>query len=264
MHTAATAVRADPAAPPARGARSLDDVRASILLVEDQDGIAVPLVRALAREGYAVERTATGAGALDRLLSSPPDLVILDLGLPDIDGLDVARQARDAGVVAPIIILTARGDELDLVVGLDAGCDDYIAKPFALAELQARIRALLRRVPPAPARAPGTGGVRVDEAARRAWVGDAELRLSAKEYGVLALLARTPGEVVTRERFMDEVWDEHWYGSTKTLDVTLGRLRSKLAQAGAQARVVAVRGVGFRLDEDDTGADPPGGEHDGG
>jgi DNA-binding response OmpR family regulator len=225
-----------------------------VLLVEDDDGIAVPLRRALEREGYAVDRVATGEAALRQVAETPPHLVILDLGLPDLDGLEVCRRLRDDGCTAPVLILTARGDELDRVVGLDAGADDYLAKPFGLAELLARVRALLRRArPTVPGVDPGpvvgeTGALRIDDAARRVWVGDTEVHLSVKEYGVLALLLADPGSVVTRERFMGEVWDEHWFGPTKTLDVTIGRLRQKLDAAGAGVTVVAVRGVGFRLE----------------
>lgn len=222
-----------------------------ILLVEDDDGIAAPLGRALAREGYDVTRVATGQDALSHIAASAPALVILDLGLPDLDGLDVCRQARSGGFDGSILILTARGDELDRVVGLDTGADDYMSKPVALAELLARVRALLRRVVKAPvqgATAATVDGLRVDEGSRRVFVDQEELHLSAKEYDLLALLVRETGNVVTRERIMEEVWDEHWFGSTKTLDVTLGRLRSKLADAKAPGEVVAVRGVGFRFE----------------
>lgn len=238
---------------------------ARILLVEDDEGIAMPLERALGRDGYEVTRVAAGEPALEALASAPPDLVILDLGLPDIDGLEVCRRGREDGFEGAIIILTARGDELDRVVGLDMGADDYLAKPFGLAELLARVRSLLRRSqgsaagpsgPAAPhAAAPpagaGTAGdLRVDDAAHRAWVGATELSLTTKEHGLLSLLVRESGTVITRERFMDEVWDEHWFGSTKTLDVTLGRLRQKLTAAGTSTSIVAVRGVGFRLESD--------------
>lgn len=232
-----------------------------ILLVEDDEGIAVPLVRALGRDGYEVERVTAGEDALEHLAATPPDLVILDLGLPDIDGLEVCRRGREAGYEGAVIILTARGDELDRVVGLDMGADDYMAKPFGLAELLARVRSLLRRtrgvMPAAPDPASATasaqrssGDLRVDDAAHRAWVGASELTLTTKEHGLLSLLVHEAGTVVTRERFMDEVWDEHWFGSTKTLDVTLGRLRQKLVAAGTTTRIVAVRGVGFRLEPD--------------
>ena len=228
-----------------------------LLLVEDDDGIAAPLQRALAREDYDVTRVATGQDGLDHIRGDqPPDLVILDLGLPDIDGLDVCRQARAGGFNGAILILTARGDELDRVVGLDTGADDYMSKPVALAELLARVRALLRRFgttpaaaePAATVAAPQSDGLRVDEGSRRVFVDANEVHLSAKEYDLLALLAREQGQAVTRERIMEEVWDEHWFGSTKTLDVTLGRLRSKLSDAGANVQVVAIRGVGFRLE----------------
>jgi len=240
---------------------SLDLVGRRILVVEDDDGIAVPLLRTLAREGYDVDRVADGAQALERA-DADVDLVVLDLGLPDMDGLDVCRRLRDQDFTGGIVILTARDGELDRVVGLDVGADDYIAKPFALAELLARLRALLRRsgaaaaasapvapaaqhpddVPPAPA-------LVVDVDARRVLVGSRELALSTKEFDLLARLDAPRGSVVTRERLMDEVWDENWFGSTKTLDVTMARLRQKLDDSGAEVRITTLRGVGFRLDD---------------
>jgi DNA-binding response OmpR family regulator len=236
---------------------SIDVVGQRILVVEDDDGIAVPLVRTLSREGYEVERVAEGATAVSRALGDGFSLVVLDLGLPDIDGLDVCRQLRDEGFAGGIIILTARDGELDRVVGLDVGADDYIAKPFALAELLARLRALLRRsaaplTPAAPATAESgasTGALAVDADARRVFSGDREVALSTKEFDLLELLDRNRGAVVTRERLMDEVWDENWFGSTKTLDVTIARLRQKLEDAGAEAHITTIRGVGFRLDD---------------
>jgi DNA-binding response OmpR family regulator len=225
-----------------------------VLVVEDDDGIAAPLVRTLEREGYDVTRSATGADALDRLADGAVDLVVLDLGLPDMDGLEVCRRLRDHGSDIPVLVLTARGGELDRVVGLDVGADDYLAKPFALAELLARLRALLRRSTgarqgvPAP-RTPAADGLRIDPGARRVWVWGSEVGLTGKEFAVLALLCEERGAVVTRERLMDEVWDANWFGSTKTLDVTVGRLRQKLETAGSPARVVTVRGVGFRLED---------------
>jgi len=227
-----------------------------LLLVEDDDQIAAPLIRTLEREDYEVFRASTGQDALDRAEARDIDLVLLDLGLPDIDGLEVCRRLRASGNQAPVMILTARGGELDRVVGLDVGADDYLAKPFGLAELMARLRALLRRsgtTAPAPEAAPVTsspGQLRVDAQARRVWVGSDELPLTAKEFDVIALLDSEPGAVMTRERVMDEVWDENWFGSTKTLDATIGRLRQKLETSGARARVVTVRGVGFRLEND--------------
>lgn len=225
----------------------------SILLVEDDDGIALPLTRALEREQYAVERVSTGQAALASAATGRFPLVVLDLGLPDGDGLDVCRQAREDGYTGAVLILTARGSEIDRVVGLDVGADDYMAKPFSLAELLARVRALLRRqIGPstAPVPQPQTApGLRVDPRSRQAFVADAVLPVTAKEFDVLAELDGVRGDVVTREHLMDRVWDENWFGSTKTLDTTVGRLRQKLEDVGAPVRITTVRGVGFRLED---------------
>ena len=221
----------------------------SVLVVEDEADIAFPLVRTLEREGYEVTWVDEGRKALERVTDSrAPDVMILDLGLPDMDGLDVCRQAREGGFEGGLMIVTARAGELDRVVGLDYGADDYLAKPFGLAELQARVRALLRRT--APASAP-PDGLRVDLAAHRAYAGETELTLTGKEFEVLTVLVGQLDKVVSRERLMAEVWDANWYGSTKTLDVTIGRLRHKLEAAGVEHKVVAVRGVGFRLESPD-------------
>lgn len=244
-------------------APTMPTVTPFVLVVEDDDGIALPLVRTLEREGYRVGRCETGQEAVERLALHDVDVVILDLGLPDMDGLDVCRRVRVNGFDGPILILSARGGELDRVVGLDVGADDYMEKPFGLAELLARIRALLRRsasrdavssTPDGIATARNEAairlesGLRVDTAARRVWIDDDEFALTAKEFDVLALLVRADGAVVTREKLMDDVWDENWFGSTKTLDVTVGRLRQKLSAAGAAAQIVSVRGIGFRFD----------------
>jgi DNA-binding response OmpR family regulator len=237
-----------------------------VLLVEDDDQIAAPLIRTLEREGYVVERASAGLPAIERVQSANVDLVLLDLGLPDIDGLEVCRRIRGNGYTRGVLILTARGGELDRVVGLDVGADDYLAKPFGLAELLARTRALLRRAAPsgdapAPAAAPAAAApaadpatLRVDADARRVWVGADELVLTAKEFDVLALLDSSPGAVFTREKVMDQVWDENWFGSTKTLDTTVGRLRQKLEDSGTSSSIVTVRGVGFRLESSRTDA----------
>lgn len=235
----------------------LTPMGAHVLVVEDDDKIAAPLVRTLEREGYEVERLAEGLPALERLASGEVDLLLLDLGLPDIDGLDVCRRAREGGFTGGIIILTARDGELDLVVGLDVGADDYLSKPFGLSVLLARTRALIRRGSGAVATAPvedvpqpaAGRGLRIDVNARRIWVGDVELAATTKEFDVLALLDVSRGAVVHRERLISEVWDENWFGSTKTLDATIGRLRQKLEDAGAPAQVTTVRGVGFRLED---------------
>ncbi|WGY01948.1 response regulator transcription factor [Nocardioides sp. QY071] len=237
-----------------------------LLIVEDDDAIAAPLVRAVQREGYDVDRVAAGRPAIDRVAGGGIDLLLLDLGLPDMDGLDVCRQVRADGFEGGIVILTARAGELDRVVGLDVGADDYLAKPFSLSELLARVRALLRRshrpavvadpdviATPAPGPAPTAPAAetfRLDRDARRAWVGGSELSLTAKEFDVLALLDDRRGAVVTREDLMARVWDENWFGSTKTLDTTVGRLRQKLVDGDAPIRLDTVRGVGFRLEED--------------
>jgi DNA-binding response OmpR family regulator len=219
-----------------------------VLVVEDEEDIAFPLVRTLEREGYDVSWVDNGQKALDTLTTSP-EVVILDLGLPDIDGLEVCRRAREAGFEGAIMIVTARAGELDRVVGLDYGADDYLAKPFGLAELQARVRALLRRTSSsAAAESARPDGLRIDVDARRVYAGAEEVPLTGKEFEVLNILAANRDKVVSRGRLMADVWDENWYGSTKTLDVTIGRLRQKLESVGVTDRVVAVRGVGFRLE----------------
>ncbi len=227
----------------------IDHMGHRVLVVEDEEDIAFPLVRTLEREGYDVLWVDSGKKALEELEGRSADVVILDLGLPDMDGLDVCKSARAAGYQGAIMIVTARAGELDRVVGLDFGADDYLAKPFGLAELQARVRALLRRtggglddddIP--------DGGLRIDVDARRVYAGDDEVPLTGKEFDVLNILAAHRDKVVSRGRLMADVWDENWYGSTKTLDVTIGRLRQKLEGVGVQDRVVAVRGVGFRLE----------------
>ena len=222
-----------------------------VLVVEDEEDIAFPLVRTLEREGDDVTGVDSGQPALDSLKSEPAAVVILDLGLPDMDGLEVCRRARDAGYDGAIMIVTARAGELDRVVGLDYGADDYLAKPFGLAELQARVRALLRRTSAssgANAVDADDNGLRIDVDARRVYAGTDEVALTGKEFEVLNILAANRDKVVSRGRLMADVWDENWYGSTKTLDVTIGRLRQKLEGVGVTERVVAVRGVGFRLE----------------
>jgi DNA-binding response OmpR family regulator len=228
-----------------------------VLLMDDDDGIAAPLNAALRREGYLVERATTGEGGIARVAAGGIDLVLLDLGLPDIDGLAVCRRLRGGGYEGGILMLTARGSELDRVVGLDEGADDYVSKPFSLAELLARSRAVLRRaaareavLPAATARDEELAtGLVIDRSARRCWVGSRELALTEKEFDLLRHLADERGGVVKREELMDRVWDVNWFGSTKTLDVTMARLRQKLESAGAASIIVTVRGVGFRLDQ---------------
>jgi len=212
-----------------------------ILVVEDDEAIAEPLARGLEREGYAVTRAATGREALD---STDVDLVLLDLGLPDIDGYEVCRRIR-AKASTPIIVITARGDEVDRVVGLELGADDYVVKPFGYRELVARIRAVRRRTgatePDAMQR---VGAITIDRRTRKVWNGDDEVLLAPKEFDLLALLAEDAGAVVSRQQILEQVWDPHWYGPTKTLDVHVAALRKKLGQAQL---IETVRGVGFRL-----------------
>ncbi len=220
----------------------------TVLLVEDDPAISEPLARALGREGYIVRAHGTGQGALAEVEGA--DLVVLDLGLPDMDGLDVAREIRAAGRTLPILILTARTDEVDMVVGLDAGADDYVTKPFRLAELLARVRALLRRSANEYAETDlSAQDVRVEVSAHRAFVADQELHLTAKEFELLAVLLREAGNVVGREALMREVWGSDPTGSTKTLDMHVSWLRRKLGDDAADPRyITTVRGMGFRFE----------------
>ena len=225
-----------------------------LLLVEDDQAIARPLLRALEREGFAVEHVEAGEPAIARVHAGGIDLVVLDLTLPDVDGLDVCRQIRSSHPALPILMLTARREEVDVVVGLDAGADDYVAKPFRVAELVARLRARLRVASDANAAAGDAdvvtaGDVRIDRAAHRAFLGEAELELTPKEFDLLSLLVGEAGRTVARTRIMRDVWDEHWWGSTRTLDMHVSALRRKLGDNPADPRrIVTVRGVGFRLE----------------
>ena len=224
----------------------LEDVDGGrLLVVEDDAGIGVAMQRALENAGYAVDRAATVAAAWE--VVDPPDLVLLDLGLPDGDGLDVAREYLRRWPTLPILMLTARAEEMDVVIGLDSGAADYLTKPFRLAELLARIRAQLRR----PSAVPGAdllsdGDVEVDVDARRVLVAGQEVLLRAKEFDLLAELLRHKGQALTRESLMSNVWDEHWFGSTKTLDVHMSLRRRLGEQPGEPSRVTSLRGVGYR------------------
>jgi DNA-binding response OmpR family regulator len=218
----------------------------SVLLAEDDPSISDPLARALRREGYDVDVSADGPATLGRALSGGIDLIVLDLGLPEMDGLEVCRRLRSEGRATPVLVLTARADEVDTVIGLDAGADDYVTKPFRLAELLARVRALLRR---GSAETQVVQGVRIDPEARRAWSGDTELELTTKEFDLLWALIRDAGKVVTREQLMRDVWGAKWWASTKTLDMHVSWLRRKLGDDAHSSRyITTVRGVGFRFE----------------
>jgi DNA-binding response OmpR family regulator len=225
--------------------------RTRILLVEDDVGISAGLTRALHAEGYDVVATASGKEAIDVVATSsePPDLVLLDLGLPDLDGLAVCTAMLELRPLLPVVALTARTEEVDVVVGLDAGAVDYVTKPFRLAELLARLRAQLRR-PALRAERMELGPLTIDVAARRAWLQGEEVDLRPKEFDLLAALADRPGHVLTRDDLMTQVWDEHWYGSTKTLDVHVASLRRKLGDDGhGPITITTLRGVGYRLEQ---------------
>jgi DNA-binding response OmpR family regulator len=225
--------------------------RRTILLVEDEPAIAEPLAESLTREGFALQVVETAADAVDTATRLRPDLILLDLMLPDGSGFDVCREVRRASQV-PIIMLTARGEEADRVIGLELGADDYVVKPFSAREVVARVRAVLRRVATAPPASAGhdeaieVGDVRLDPATRTVARGGLAIEVTRKEFDLLRLLMASAGAVVTRERLIDEVWDPNWFGSTKTLDVHVSGLRKKLGDDSASPRYIhTVRGVGF-------------------
>jgi two-component system response regulator RegX3 len=214
-----------------------------LLLVEDDDAIAEPLTAGLERHGFQVSRARTGAEAL---AAAPHDVVLLDLGLPDMDGIDICRRLRASSTV-PIIVVTARSEEVDRVLGLELGADDYVVKPFGFRELVARIRAVTRRAraTTSPTEGPQrVGRLELDRRQRQVRLDEAKVTLTAKEFDLLALLAEDPGAVFAREQILEQVWDPHWFGPTKTLDVHVASLRKKLGDPGW---IETVRGIGFRL-----------------
>ncbi|MFE2145647.1 response regulator transcription factor [Streptomyces sp. NPDC059456] len=233
-----------------------------LLVIEDDDTIGRHLDTGLRSHGYDTTWRRTGGDGLAAADAAPPDVVLLDLGLPDVDGIDVARELRSRHPDVLLVILTARTDEIDVIAGLDAGADDYLVKPFTLSVLLARLRAHLRRLPAAAGHGDRetmyqAGAFALDTRARRCLLGDVEVVLRPKEFDLLAVLARHIGAAVSREDLMAQVWDENWFGPTKTLDVTLASLRRRLAQAGAEARppveppgITTLRGYGYRLEAD--------------
>jgi two-component system, OmpR family, response regulator RegX3 len=223
-----------------------------VLLVEDEETITAPLTEALGREGFRTETAASLADGRELARTSRPDLVLLDVMLPDGSGFELLRELRSDSAKVPVIMLTARGDEADRVLGLELGADDYVVKPFSARELVARIRAVLRRVSAAGAPASPSrlqiGAVDLDASARTATLDGEPLELTRKEFDLLALLMAQAGTVVSRERLIDEVWDVNWFGSTKTLDVHVSGLRKKLGDDPSDPRYLhTVRGVGFRF-----------------
>jgi DNA-binding response OmpR family regulator len=217
-----------------------------IWLVEDDPGIGSALQRTLVAEGYATEWATSVAEA--RALAGVPELVILDLNLPDGDGRVLCEELVGRHPDLRVLMLTARADEMDVVLGLDAGAADYVPKPFRLAELLARVRAQLRSGPSCKESPLRVGDLSIDLAARRVHVGEDEVLLRPREFDLLARLAADAGAVVRREVLMGDVWDSHWFGGTKTLDVHVAALRRRLDVPGARSRISTVRGVGYRLD----------------
>jgi DNA-binding response OmpR family regulator len=237
---------------------------ARVLLVEDDQRIGPLVVTALSDHGHEVVWSTTGKGALEAARHQPVDLVLLDLGLPDVDGIDVCRTLRHEQPETVIIMLTARGEDMDVITGLESGADDYVTKPFGMTVLQARVQAHLRRIPAlAGADVLRLGDLEIAPGARRCTIGELEVPLRAKQFDLLERLARDAGRPVGRDVLMADVWDENWFGSTKTLDVHIATLRQRLAEVAGQAqanaaaplrlpRVVTVRGVGYLIDP------PPG------
>lgn len=238
---------------PSIGDGEVQNSRAEVplLIIEDDETIGRALCAALGRDGYAVRWVRSGHAALAAALDRMPDLVLLDLGLPDLDGAELCRRLRRLLPEAVVVVLSARSDEVDVVLSLEAGADDFLYKPTRLNELTARLRAHRRRkrLIEAPE---VVGSLRIDPGPRRVWLGEAEVVLRLKEFDLLARLARDAGRAVSRETLMADVWDEHWFGSTKTLDVHIAAVRRRLAaQATTQCpapEISTLRGYGYRLE----------------
>jgi two-component system OmpR family response regulator len=220
-----------------------------VLVVEDEAKLAQVLARGLREEGYAIDITGRGEEALWMAKANPYDAILLDVMLPGADGFEICRRLREVGVWSPVLMLTARDAVDDRVSGLDAGADDYLAKPFSFEELLARIRALVRRAPAERPVVLEAGDLRVDPAAHRAWRGDAELDLSAKEFSLLELLLRRPGKVFTRSELLDGAWDMSFERRSNVVDVYVRYLREKIDRPFGKNSIETVRGVGYRLRE---------------
>jgi len=223
-------------------------VKPRILVVEDETAISEPLAEHLERDGFAPEVAGTLEEARAAYLRELPDLILLDVMLPDGDGRDLAREVRKESDI-PIVMLTARGEEIDRVLGLELGADDYVVKPFSARELSARIRAIMRRGRSTERRGPiEVGAIVLDPASRTVTKAGSAVELAAREFDLLHMLMANAGEVVRREQIMDEVWDPHWFGPTKTLDVHISWLRKKIEDDAAHPRyITTIRGVGFRF-----------------
>jgi DNA-binding response OmpR family regulator len=220
-----------------------------VLLIEDDQSLGAGLVALLAGAGYEVRWARTAAETRHLFSIGGSDLVLLDLGLPDGDGIDLCGELRREDRECVVVVVTARTDEADAVQALDNGADDFVLKPFRPTELLARLTAHLRRRDVTGPPELRSGPLRLDQRARQAWVGIAELELRPKEFDLLAALVAAPGEALRREQLMDDVWDEHWHGSTKTLDVHIANLRRKLAEAGDRwDRISTLRGYGYRFE----------------
>jgi two-component system, OmpR family, response regulator len=218
-----------------------------VLVVEDEMRTAGLLRRGLSEEGYSVDIAVDGPDAVWRASEFSYDAVVLDVMLPGYDGIEVCRRLRDRGRWAPVLMLTARDDVATRVHGLDSGADDYLAKPFSFDELFARLRALIRRGAPARPAQLHCGGLRLDPATRQAWRGEAELVLSPKEFALLELFLRHPGQVLTRTRILEHVWDYTYDGVSNVIDQYVGYLRRKVDRPFGVAQLETVRGVGYRL-----------------
>ena len=222
------------------------NIREKILVIEDEKSIAHFISTILTANGYDAMRASSGAEAMSMISSHCPDLVILDLGLPDMDGLDILRQIRSWSTL-PVVVVSARSHEQDKVSALDLGADDYLAKPFGMMEMVSRIRAVLRRA--APAAAPGLlqmGNLRMDSASHTVYAGDTRVELTLKEFELLKLFLEHPGRVFTRDQLLERIWSTDYVGETRTVDVHIGTLRTKLGQCGEYIRTV--RGVGYRME----------------